>query len=310
MVKQKHVKWFHQGARTLRAVARERGLDACPTDEDWYLCPLCIDVLLTVEEFKTGQLTVEHAPPGALGGKDLVLTCKDCNSDQGSKFDGEAVKQQEFGQFFSGQSARSEIAKFTLDGITAGVRMRVTGPAGMLFEFVPDKITNPADMERMVDHMRMLGETRGTDFRFTVEPRLRYFPERARVSWIRTAYLVAFALFGWKYILQPALQPIRDQLANPSTVTLPLLSMYIPDIDIGRHEVWVVKTPAEHQSLLVIWGGHGVFLPLPNDPRSLEELARSLGVRTDGPVSYSITGTILPWPSRPRHLLDPDPISG
>jgi hypothetical protein len=109
--------------------------------------------------------------------------------------------------------------------------------------------------------------------------------------------------------LQPALQPIRDQLANPSAVTLPLLSMDIPGIDPGRREVWVVKTPAEHRSLLVIWGGHGVFLPLPGDPRSLEELASVVGARTDGPVHYGITGTIFRWPSRPEHLLDPGPLS-
>ena len=65
MVKPKHIEWFYRGARTLRAVARERGFeDAFPSDEDWYLCPLCVDVLLTVEEFATEQLSVEHVPPG------------------------------------------------------------------------------------------------------------------------------------------------------------------------------------------------------------------------------------------------------
>jgi hypothetical protein len=304
VVKQKYIQWFRQGAHTLRAVARERGLeDAFPTGEDWYLCPLCIDVLLTVEEFKTGQLTVEHAPPGKLGGKELVLTCKDCNSDQGSKFDGEAVKQQQLAQLFSGQ--RAETARFTLDGIKTGVEMHVTGQKSMLL-ISPHKIYNPA----MEEHMRMLGETPSADFRFTVQPQLRYSPDRARVSWIRTSYLAAFALFGWKYILQQKLQPIRDQLANPSAVMLPLLYMYDAGRAPGRHEVWVVRAPAEHRSLLVVWGGHGVFLPLPKDPRSLEELARSLGVRADGPVHYSITGTMIPWPSRPQYLLDPDPISG
>jgi hypothetical protein len=310
VVKQKHIEWFYQGARTLRAVARERGFeDAFPTGEDWYLCPLCLDVMLTVEEFETNELTVEHVPPGALGGHDLVLTCKRCNNEDGSNFDGEAAKQQRLGRLFSGQSPQPEIAKFTVDGMTTRVEMYVTGQTGMLFISVP-RMNNQADMARMEEHMRMLSETRSTDFRFTVEPRLRYFPDRARVSWIRTAYLAAFALFGWRYILQPTLQPIREQLLNPSAVTLPLLSMYDPDRDPGRRELWVVKEPAEHRSLLVIWGGHGVFLPLPNDPRSLDELARGLGARTDGPVHYSITGTMIPWLSRPEHLLDPDPISG
>jgi HNH endonuclease len=309
VVKRKHIGWFYRGARTLRAVARERGWeDAFPTGEDWYLCPLCLDVMLTVEEFETKELTIEHVPPKALGGGELVLTCRKCNNDTGSKFDAEVHKQQRLWQFLSGQSERPETATFTVDGITTRVEMHVTGQTGMLFIGVPE-INNPADVELTDEHMRMLSETRSKDFRFAVSPRVKYLPDRARVSWIRTAYLAAFAFFGWKYILQPTLQPIREQLMNPSAVTLPSLSMYDPNGNPGRRELWVVKEPAEHRSLLVISGRHGVFLPLPNDPRSLEELARSLGARADGPVSYAFTGDMFPWPSRPEHLLDPAPIT-
>lgn len=62
----------------------------------------------------------------------------------------------------------------------------------------------------------------------------------------------------------PMRQPIPspgEQLMNPSAVTLPSLSMYDPNGNPGRHELWVVKEPAEHQSLLLISGRHGVFLP-------------------------------------------------
>jgi hypothetical protein len=69
VVMQKHIDWFNLGARTLRVVARERGFEgALPGGQDWYLCPLCLDVALTVEELGVGELTVEHVPPEALGG--------------------------------------------------------------------------------------------------------------------------------------------------------------------------------------------------------------------------------------------------
>jgi hypothetical protein len=309
VAKPKHIEWFSRGARTLRAVARERGIeDVFPTDEDWYLCPLCLDVLLTVEEFDTEQLSVEHVPPEALGGNELVLTCKRCNNDAGHRFDAEARKQQRLRQFLSGHSQQPETARFTVGDVTTKVEMDVVGQTGMFLVGVP-KINNPADLERMEEHMRMLSETQSTDFRFTVTPQLRYFPDRARVSWIRTAYLAAFALFGWKYILQPALQPIREQLMNPSTITLPLLSMYDPNGDPARHEIWAIKQPTEHRSLLVISGQQGVFLPLANDPRSLEDLARSLGARTDEPVHYTFTGDMFDWASRPEHLIDQAPVT-
>ena len=188
MVKPKHIEWFSRGARTLRAVARDRGFeDAFPTDEDWYLCPVCLDVLLTVEEFATEQLSVEHVPPEALGGNELVLTCKRCNNDAGRHFDAEAHKQQRLRQFLSGHSQQSETATFTVGDIITRVEMHLAGQSGMFLVEVP-KINNPADLERMEAHMRTLSETRSTDFRFTVTPRLRYFADRARVSWIRTAY--------------------------------------------------------------------------------------------------------------------------
>lgn len=58
----------------------------------------------------------------------------------------------------------------------------------MFFTEVP-KINNRAKMKLMEEHIGMLSETRSTDFHFTVTPRLRYLPDHARVSWIRTAYL-------------------------------------------------------------------------------------------------------------------------
>jgi HNH endonuclease len=71
----------------------ERGWeDAFPTGEDCYICPLCFDVMLTVEEFETKELTIEHVPPKALGGSELVLTCRKCNNDTDGKFDAEAHK--------------------------------------------------------------------------------------------------------------------------------------------------------------------------------------------------------------------------
>jgi hypothetical protein len=162
----------------------------------------------------------------------------------------------------------------------------------------------------METHMRELSSTRNADFRISITPRATYSLDHARISWVRTGYLAAFALLGWRYILQPALQPVRDQLKNPSAVTLPALSTYVPDGDPDRREIWVIKKPAERRSLLVMCGQHGVFLPLPNDPRNLTELAESVaGPDMSGPVRRDYVGDMIPWPSRPEHLLDPAPVT-
>jgi len=308
VVRHKHVEWFRRGAGALRALAREQGReDALPTSEDWYLCPLCLDGL-TIEELGTGGLTVEHVPPKALGGRELVLTCEPCNSRAGGKFDGPAHTQERIRRLLSGQGG-PETATFAMDGFAARVEMRTAGPAGMLFIAVP-QINNPADLDRAEAHWRELSATWSTDFRIEITPQARYSPDHARISWVRTGYLAAFALFGWRYILQPALQPVRDQLMDPAAVSLPPLSMYIPDGDPGRREIWVVKEPAERRSLLVLSGRHGVFLPLPDDNRTLSQLADSIGTHTAGPVRHVFTGDMIPWPPGPEHLLDPPPVPG
>ena len=309
VVRQKHVEWFRRGAGALRALARENGReDALPAPGDWYLCPLCLDGL-TIEELGTGELTVEHVPPKALGGREVVLTCKQCNSRAGGKFDGPAHAQDRIRRLLSGQGGRPETATFAVDGFAARVEMRTAGQAGMIFTVVP-QINNPADLDRVEAHMRELSATRSTDFRIEITPQARYSPGHARISWVRTGYLAAFAVFGWRYILQPVLQPVRDQLNDPSAVTLPPLSMYIPGGDSDRREIWVVKEQADRRSLLVLSGRHGVFLPLPGDSRTLSQLADSIGGHTPGPVRHAFIGDMIPWPRGPEHLLDPPPVPG
>jgi len=311
MARQKHIEWFQRGARTLRALARETGReDAFPTCEEWYVCPLCLDGL-TIEELDTGELTVEHVPPAKLGGSELVLTCKQCNNRDGGKFDGQAHREDRLRRLLSGQAERPETVTFAVDGVGTRVEMRTAGPTGMLFLPVLG-INNPADEARMEEHMRELSASRSTDFHVTITPQVTYSPDHARISWVRAGYLAAFALFGWRYILRPTLQPIRDQLMNPSAVTLPSLSMYVPDGDPDRREIWIIKKPVERQSLLVMAGQHGIFLPLPNDGRSLAELADCISGDAPGPVRHNFTGDMIWWPPGPVHLLDPSrlPSSG
>jgi hypothetical protein len=166
----------------------------------------------------------------------------------------------------------------------------------MLLISVP-QINNPADLDLMEQHMRALSQTGSTDFRFTVTPRLRYFPDRARVSWVRTAYLAAFAVFGWRYILQPALQPLRDQPQNPLAVTLPRLSMYNPEADPSRQHLaggsrWVGNS-RRVQGL----AGHAQFhddkLGTPQPSRPAMQVPAACGNTVAHPACVKVSGTLV-----------------
>jgi hypothetical protein len=53
---------------------------------EWYACPLC-QTLFTIDELDTRNLTKEHVPPRSIGGREMVLTCRQCNNSAGATFD-------------------------------------------------------------------------------------------------------------------------------------------------------------------------------------------------------------------------------
>lgn len=54
-----------------------------------FICPLCLRILniALLGEQVNNFITIEHIPPENLGGKPLILTCKDCNSTCGHDLD-------------------------------------------------------------------------------------------------------------------------------------------------------------------------------------------------------------------------------
>lgn len=302
--------WFTEGARALRALLREREREhLLPTSDDLYLCPLCIAVLFTIDELKEKdpKLTDEHAPPEWSGGKRLALTCRSCNNQAGSRFDGEAHKQDFMRRLVAGKSGDPFKVAYTVDGVTNYGNMHMSGTTGMLLIGVP-AANNRADVNRMTEILDSYASPDATDtLSFLIQPRMRFDRNRARVSWIRAAYIVAFARFGWRYILQPTLDPLRAQLQNPDKITLPVLSLWDPTADPQRREVWVVKEPVELRSVMVVYGGHQVFLPVLNDSRTLIELSQAIVGRRDisQPARMSIVGDSYTWPLKPSYSFDP-----
>jgi len=64
-------------------------------DELIYLCPICLRKfsINDLDNSSYNMLTREHAPPESLGGKNKALTCSECNSGAGSKYDSHFSKR-------------------------------------------------------------------------------------------------------------------------------------------------------------------------------------------------------------------------
>ena len=84
---------------------------------------------------------------------------------------------------------------------------------------------------------------------------------RARLSWVRAAYLAAFAALGWRYICMPYLAPLRTQLADQDAMLFPSVALFDPGAAPESRDLVVVQEPHELRSLAVVLGRYTVFCP-------------------------------------------------
>lgn len=299
----KREKWFIEGAPLFRRALEQIGLaDRLPSADPHYACPCCL--VAYPEAIASQVLTIEHVPPDALGGKGMLLTCKRCNNEAGRHFDAHAIKRAEVHNLLLGRGTNRPVrAVFLADGIPVRGEVQSSG-SGWFMQGVP-KQNDPTITEA---HERALREAseRGEapQFKFTITE--RFAPHQADVSWIRSAYLAAFAALGWRYILQAALDPVRELLKSDLPTDFPLIIGFNPQMDSSARAVMIVDEPESLSSVHVVIGHYSVFLPDPWGTLTLQELAESLAASRDseGKVTCTLNGLTAPWPTKPLYLLD------
>ena len=96
-------RWFVEGAAALRRhlAAIGRAEDLPPTGE-YYACPCCLRAYGR-DAPSDGTLTYEDVPPKSVGGRWLVLTCKQCNNTAGTRLDAQARLREEQLDFLAGR---------------------------------------------------------------------------------------------------------------------------------------------------------------------------------------------------------------
>jgi hypothetical protein len=101
---EKKLRWFDRGAAAFSLVF-PNALDFLGTTASpHYVCPECAEPDATDRNYRVqlfprtavqrGELTAEHVPPKAFNGRELVLTCKPCNSRAGSQLESHARKRE------------------------------------------------------------------------------------------------------------------------------------------------------------------------------------------------------------------------
>lgn len=291
-------RWFTRGVEAFRRAA--------PSAPEAYPCPLCARGF-SREALEDGTLTIEHAPPDALGGRPICLTCKDCNSTAGHTVDAHMRRRETSFDFAAGTMEKPHPARVQVGETSVNVDYYF-GPAGILVIGDP-KRNHPETQARFQAEFESRFRSGSTgDLSYTVTPlKIRHEAQLDLVGWLRSAYLVAFATLGYRYIFQRRLEVVRRQLQTPEEPIIDCFSVVLPKAARDERHFIFVEKPAHLRGLLLQMGRRVIFLPWLDD--GLYESVREEKKRgTD--FHAKVSGHFLPWPKEPRHLIDFDQLPG
>ena len=173
-----------------------------------YLCPLC-DKIFTESE----TLTLEHVPPGKLGGQKRLLVCERCNNNQGSKLERHLIDHIK-----NDYDDTSDIALHLENGTQPSIKCKLQ------VNLERDKITFLMDRKHTAvpyfNDQVSEANSRGEQIRYRFEAKM--FSRYTELALLRIAYLKMFEVAGYKYYLSYSAKMIREQLTNVDNEVMPI----------------------------------------------------------------------------------------
>jgi hypothetical protein len=178
---------------------RASALSRISRHSNLYGCPICTR-LLPAEALNSHDLTLEHVPPRALGGRGIALTCKSCNNDAGSTVDAAVHRRESF--FELGRNLRGRPGEFTgpvkieAGGVVTNAVLLTKD--GQVTIKVDRRKNNPILNDEQIAKLEAeLNGSGSANFRLNVS--LGFSFDRSRVGDLKSAYLAALAMFGYRY---------------------------------------------------------------------------------------------------------------
>lgn len=191
--------WFNRGVHALSQVApnyRESG----------YACPLCLGISPALATF-----TFEDVPPRSVGGRPLILTCRDCNSSSGHTYDWHWANFWTVEGFGTGDMRQPVDVQFTYEDQRSVAEL--SSESGSFMLRIVKEASNPESVKQTERLFRRAVETKGQPEPMNFNFHKSKFDERLlRLSVLRAAYLAAIAVAGYRWI--PVWDPIRRQILD------------------------------------------------------------------------------------------------
>ncbi len=236
-------------------------------NENTYICPICLNQFTTksLKLESENMLTLEDSPPDCLGGKKVALTCKACNSKCGHNMDfhlQEKILELDSKEFLPNSTQKAEI---DIDGTKVKGEVKITEES--MTVSISEKNNNP---ELVKEHIKKVIP----NVIATINPKpSRVDPLKFEVALLKSAYILAFAKFGYHLFLNSCYDVVRDQLKNPDTRIYPE-GFWTKQPFTAEHEGVHFILDKGYQSIFVVLPvitkssirRFGVALPLPNIP--------------------------------------------
>lgn len=206
--------------------------------------------------------------------------------------------------FAAGETDSPIKATIVLEGIpmkgTVEARRRIIRFLGVPNANHPDA---PAAQEAVLDSWRMFDFEANPGFTLSLTFAERWSRRRGCISWVRSAFLVAFAFWGYSYALQPEFDVLRQQLGRPDDDLIPSTMLTSPHDAVTTRALHVITEPP-WRSMVVRMGRRTLFLPWPPDPSFFDRTAEALkGLGRNFTLTLP-TKSLVPWPSRPEFRAD------
>jgi hypothetical protein len=261
---------------------------AFPDLENPYICPLCRKPFAR-EALATGTLTFEDAPPKSYGGKPVALTCKPCNNGLGSSVDASLARYD---------SQLVSPCTIVIGGVQVNAYQEIHARGRHLR--IPQEQNDPKAVERF----NAVLDTKDTTAWASLPLTLKWDQvkrRRADIAWLKAAYMVAFATWGYMYTFAPGLKIVQRQLDRYDEEIIPHFKLKNIAASRKSRGLFYVRRPSELEGVAVWMGQHIVLLPPDGRDTSFYDRIAPLIGRSE---NISLQGDTYYWPSEPKHTLD------
>jgi hypothetical protein len=278
---------FNKFSKNLEYVKNNNGVIAfVPDFTDGYICPICLEAFfekdLSIDSPK--YLTLEHVPPASLGGKGIILTCNNCNSNSGSYLDSALLKHLEELDLKSFLPNSKITAGLEINGNKINGRI-IVDKDGQVNMHLDKERSNPSAFNKVLSD---LSPTRMTFDMFSnyncksydrkLPARISFFNQPKKrmieIALLRIAYLLSYSTFGNSVIANHGTHYLREQIRFPEKNILEppfRLNFEFPEQMLGMN---MIKEPKELRSFLIIFNlktkstkrQFAVLLPGPSEP--------------------------------------------